>query len=488
MTQLTSQPVIYEIDTWVWLHELSAIYSRDVTLADVPSEIWDEIAKPGIDAVWLMGVWERSPAGIRVARQNESMLEAFHKALPDFSDTDVVGSPYCVRRYAVDEHLGSANGLARARNELAARGLNLVLDFVPNHVAIDNPWTTEHPEYFLQAPAGQDFDVNAFVEVENRELALGRDPYFPPWPDVVQLNAFSVEVRKATTATLMSIAEKCDGVRCDMAMLFVNDVFARTWQGLAGQPPESEFWPGIIDAVKQSHTEFTFIAEAYWDMESVLLSQGFDYCYDKRLYDRLRSENAGSVKLHLGANIDYQQRMVRFLENHDEPRAAATFGARERAAAVATALLPGAKLYYDGQFDGRKIFDPVALGRRPTESNDHELNSFYSELIAYAARHRPGADWRLADSDGWPDNQSHQDLLAWTSAFDDERSVVIINYSGHSSQGNVRLPWSDLEDRQWNFLDEINRTEFKRDGNDLAQNGLFVDLEPWHYHVLIMST
>jgi hypothetical protein len=97
-----------------------------------------------------MGVWERSPAGIAIANRNENLLADFCRALPDFHVQDNVGSPYCVLRYVVDQHLGGPDGLATARRALADRGLRLILDFVPNHVAPDRPWAAEHPEYFVR--------------------------------------------------------------------------------------------------------------------------------------------------------------------------------------------------------------------------------------------------------------------------------------------------------------------------------------------------
>jgi hypothetical protein len=159
-------PALYEINTWVWLSELSQRYGKKVDLSSVPPSEWDAIGAYGFDVVWLMGVWERSPAGIAIANQNKSLLDAFGRALPDFRPEDNVGSPYCVRRYVVDAHLGGPEGLATARQELAKRGMNLVLDFVPNHVAPDHPWVAEHPEYFIRGNA-EDVrnDPASYVEV-----------------------------------------------------------------------------------------------------------------------------------------------------------------------------------------------------------------------------------------------------------------------------------------------------------------------------------
>ena len=208
----TRYPLIYEINTWVWLKELRQKYKGPVTLAAVPEEEWDSIAALGFDAVWLMGVWERSPAGTRIALQNQGLLAAFRKALPDFSENDNVGSPYCVRRYVVDERLGGPKGLAVARRKLAQRGLRLILDFVPNHVASDHPWATEHPEYFIQGNA-EDLraDPASFLAAGTRVFACGRDPYFPAWQDVLQLNAFHPGSRQAARETVSGIAGQCDG-------------------------------------------------------------------------------------------------------------------------------------------------------------------------------------------------------------------------------------------------------------------------------------
>ena len=147
-----TDPVIYEINTWPWLDELSRDAGRPVDLGSVPARFWDELAALGIDAVWLMGVWQRSPAGIAIALDNPGLTADFDAALPGWRPADVVGSPYCIRNYLVDEHLGGPDALAVARAELAARGIGLVLDFVPNHVAPDHPWVTDRPGCSWRVP------------------------------------------------------------------------------------------------------------------------------------------------------------------------------------------------------------------------------------------------------------------------------------------------------------------------------------------------
>ena len=145
----------------------------------------------------------------------------------------------------------------------------------------------------------------------------------------------------------------------------------------------------MLGALRARHPETVLIAEAYWDMEWVLQQQGFNFCYDKRLYDRIISQDASAVRDHLRADLSYQSRLVRFLENHDEPRIASCLpGDAERAAAVAIATLPGATLWHEGQFEGRRVRPPVFLSRRPDEPPDAELAGWYRRLLAAVAGHQ----------------------------------------------------------------------------------------------------
>jgi hypothetical protein len=481
------RPIIYEINTWVWLHELSGQARRPVTLADVPADAWDALTSYGFDAVWLMGVWERSPAGRAVSMRNESLLAEFRRLLPDFKAEDNVGSAYCVKDYAVDARLGGRQGLAAARQELAKRGMRLILDFVPNHVAPDHPWAAAHPGYFIQGTEGDLAEKpGAFVRVGAHVLACGRDPYFPPWQDVLQLNAFSPDLRKAAIETVLSIADQCDGMRCDMAMLLLNHIFERTWGGPAGPKPQTEYWREVIGAVKQRYPDALFMAEAYWDLEWELQQQGFDFCYDKRLYDRLEHDNAEQVRLHLCADSSYQERLVRFIENHDEPRAAATFASgKARAAAVAVSSLQGAVLFHDGQFEGRRERVPVFLRRRPHEPVDANLREFYAKLLeALRDEDLRVGQWQLCERVGWPDNQSHLNVVAWCTTGARTRHLIAVNLSDRPSQARLRLPPSMLSGDILYMTDHFAGAPYERRVADIVEAGLYVNLEPWAFHVL----
>ena len=487
MVPLPKNPVIYEINTWVWIHELCRRYRKTVTLATVPAKEWNDLAALGINAVWLMGVWERSPRGTQIAREDPDLQGAYRRALPDFTPEDVVGSPYCVRRYVADKQLGGSAGLAAARRALAKRTLSLLLDYVPNNVAPDHPWVTKHPDYLIQ---GTPDDLAAaphdFSRSEGTIFAHGRDPHFPPWTDTAQLNAFSPALRRGAVRELRSIARQCDGVRCDMSMLLMNRVFERTWGARAGVCPGTEYWGDVIGAVRKSAPSFTFMAEAYWDMEWELQQQGFDYCYDKRLYDRLAHETTETVLLHLQADLSYQERMVRFIENHDEPRAANAFGPeRSCAAALAAATLPGARLFHDGQLEGRRIRLPVQLARRSEEKGEPLVREFYPKLLKCLAEPvlREGA-WALCSVGGWPDNDSFKNLLAWSWTKGTACRLIVINNSSGDVEGRVQLPWSGIAGYAWRVTDVLSGEVYRRNGDKLSEDGLYVGLGPWGHHFL----
>ncbi len=488
-----TRPIIYEIHTYIWLNDLSQIFQRNITLANVPTEIWDAIAELHIDAVWLMGIWERSPLGRAIAMDNSGLVQDFSHKLPDFDPDDNVGSAYCIRNYKIDAALGSEMDLSVVRQALGKRGIRLILDFVPNHCALDHAWVAEHPDYFIRGNQ-QNYtdDPTAYFQVGGYFLARGRDPNSSAWPDVAQLNLFSRGLRDALMENLRNIAQQCDGLRCDMAMLVLNDIFKQTWALSAGEDIQEEFWTEAIRTIRKEKPDFLFIAECYWDTEWQLQQLGFDFCYDKRLYDRLVYENAESIRTHLTANLDYQAKLIRFIENHDESRATVAFGvdplgsisqSRYYAAAIIAASLPGAKLFYEGQFEGRQIGGSVFLRRRFNEIVDTELAGFYARLLKIIDDPliRKG-DWNLLDCEGWPENQSFKNLLAWAYSLDGEYCLIVVNFSSVDAQGAIKLPWTELLDKTICLNDLLHDQNYQRVGIELISQGLFVEMPPWGIH------
>jgi len=254
-----NHPHLYEINTWVWLEELSARHGRSLRLQDVPGEEWDRLADLGFDFIYLMGVWRRSWIGRRIFRTDPRNYPNFDAALPAWNMSDVVGSPFSIQDYSPDPRIDTVEGLNEIHNQLRNRGMGLILDFVPNHTGFDHDWITQHSDRYIQG-SEEDFrrDPSSFYLVEkevergpgekgnaeNLFIARGRDPYFPAWTDVAQLNYFNPECRQGMIGILKNIAQYCDGVRCDMAMLVTNEIFQRTWGNfLKPWPaPQTEFW------------------------------------------------------------------------------------------------------------------------------------------------------------------------------------------------------------------------------------------------------
>ena len=480
-------PLVYEVNTWVRLGELSHQAGRPLTLAEIPQAELEHWAELGFDGVWLMGVWSRSPAAREVARHHPDLQPGYHRALDDFQPTDVQASPYAIQDYRVDPALGGDGALAQLRQRLCQVGLRLILDFVPNHLALDHAWVTNHPHWLVQASGdARQSHPQRYFQAGGHWLAHGRDPYFPPWTDTVQVDYRRPGARRAMADTLLSVAERCDGVRCDMAMLVNRGIFTRTWGG-AFDPPWAEFWPAVITDLRAHFPDFLLMAEVYWDLEWDLQQMGFDYCYDKRLYDRLRNGSPWPVRLHLQAHRDYQSRLVRFLENHDEERALEAFGPdRGRACAVLTLTLPGLRLIHEGQRRGWRRKLPVQLSRRQWEPSEPGLEGFYHRLLTTLAEpvfHQ--GDWRLLESrPAGPDNHSHSAILAHAWRLEGERRLAVVNLSGHWSQCRLPLGFLAPQGRIWRLDDLLDPGHgYQRDGDRLATPGLYLDLPPFGHHL-----
>jgi hypothetical protein len=480
-------PALFQVNTRVRLSELAATLSRRATLDDIPDDELDAIAANGFDLVWLLGVWQTGEAARRVSQSNREWLEDYHRVLPDFRETDVSGSCFAIQDYQVHADFGGPDALARLRRRLRDRGLRLILDFVPNHMAPDHPWVTQHPEWFV--PGTEELLASQpqnYRRVESaggtRVLAFGRDPYFAGWPDTLQLNYGMPALQEAMLGELRRIAAECDGVRCDMAMLALPEVFERTWGISAGA-----FWPRVTQAVHAEVPGFLFIAEVYWDLEWTLMQQGFDYAYDKRLYDRLTEGHARPVREHLCAGLDFQDHLARFLENHDEPRAAATFSPEMyRAAAIVTFLTPGLRFFHQGQREGKRTRIPVHLGRGPVEDFEPAVAAFHDALMECLkdAAFRDG-DWQLvACRAAWDGNATWDDFIAFSWSGPGElRRLVAVNYAAHPSQCYVAPPWHDLEGRTWRLQDMTGAAAYDRAGDALVSQGLYLDMPAWGYHV-----
>ena len=482
---------LFEVNTRILTHELGLRLGRKASLADVPDSWIDGIADHGFDWVWLLGVWQTGEAGRRIAQSHKGLLAECRACLPDLAPDDIVGSPFAVQKYCVHKDFGGVEALLGLRRRLASRAIGLVLDFVPNHVAIDHPWVRKHPEFFVD---GSDADLKEhpddYVRVGDRILAHGRDPNFSGWSDTLQLNYGNAGLRQAMVGTLEDVSRLCDGVRCDMAMLVTEQVFAKTWEGKAPHWG-GEFWPQAIDCVRRERRDFLFMAEVYWGMEAELRDLGFDLTYDKTFYDQLVAADAAAVRRRLAGDLDDLRRGVRFIENHDEPRAASAFSPEAApSAAVLAALTPGMFLCHDGQREGRRAKLPVQLGRRPREGAAPELTGFYDRLLR-ATRHSAVGqdDWELLDiRPAWREDSTWESFVAfrWAPGLGDDL-LVAVNLAPTRGQCYVGGPDERYRGAMWTLRDLLGTDVCPRDGDELAERGLFLDMPAWGTHAFAVG-
>lgn len=478
-------PLLYQINTRCWLKDLSAQHKRAITLATVPDAEFQFWQKSGFTHVWLMGVWTTGERAREIAGQHPELRREYDRVLPGWTDADVAGSPYSIADYVVPKNLGGDEELQIFRARLNQLGLKLVLDFVPNHLGLDHPWVREQPGLFVQSPKPVEGTFEVKAATGSCWVANGKDPYFAPWTDVAQLDYRRGATRKAMRTLLAALAAKCDGVRCDMAMLLLNEVFNKTWAHLPVDGPKlaAEFWPEAIKEAKQARPGFIFMAEVYWGLEGQLQSLGFDYTYDKALYDDLIWRHAAEAQRKLLSHpADYLTRSVHFLENHDEPRVAEKLAPVEnRAAALAILGLPGMRFLHEGQLTGAKIKMPVQLGRRPVEPVQPEIQAAYATLLATLQKSfvGRGTGRLLAPRAAWDGNPTHQNFITVLWPGDQQQfDLVVVNLAVHRSQCYVPLDIPGLAERHWNLQDLLSSENYERVGSDLAQHGLYLDVAP----------
>jgi hypothetical protein len=473
------------------LEQLSARHGGRLRLAEVPDEEWDSLAALGFDFVYLMGVWRRSVTGRRIFRTSSANFGEFDRALPGWEVADVVGSPYSIKEYRPDPRIGTLGDLDAIHHKLRERGMGLILDFVPNHTGFDHIFVEQHPDYYMQG-SQDDFrrDPTAFHLVEHGDevhfVTCGKDPYFAPWSDVAQLNHFNPECRRALIGVLKSIAQHCDGVRCDMAMLVTNEVFGRTWGHLLRQwpVPPTEFWTDAVAAVPG----LVWMAEVYWDLEWKMQQLGFQFTYDKRLYDRLSGGSPAEVRSHLCAESGYQNKLVRFLENHDENRCSSVFP-RERIPSLAllVSTLPGMHFFHHGQFEGAKIHVPMPLGRAAEEPPDQALRQVYEKVLRIASADTFHAgEWKLLEVRSAGDD-SFEDLLAYRWQLGNDYRVIVINLGGRTAQGRVQQAEPRGQSRKCVYRDELDAQGYVWDRPTVAGEGLYVRLRPYQAHAFTVT-
>jgi len=481
-----NNPLLYEINTSVWIKK----FGTNIKLDEVPLDFFKELHSREFEYVWLMGIWQRSESAIEKYCFEEGLTKEYDNSLPGWQKDDVIGSPYSIEDYIVSPKLGGEQSLANLKEKLSQIGLKVILDFIPNHFSAESNLLKTNQDVFLQGSEEElANDPKTFFKKGDHIFAHGKDPFFDAWQDTVQVNYFSETGRDFMYNRLETISKLCDGVRCDMAMLADSFVFQKTWGSVIERhnliKPKTEFWKEAISKIKDELKDFIFIAEVYWDKEWQLQQLGFDYTYDKKLLERLISNDINEIKAHLWASDDFQKKCLRFLENHDEQRSLKVFGEQKiRAAVVALLTLQGMKLINDGQCDGKLTKLPVQLGREPKEASNRDLRLFYDKVYSITQKDifHTGR-WEPIEPDpAWEGSTGNENILSWLWSKDDDRILVIINYSDQSTQCSIKFDTKQFEN-EFPLKDLLNDIEYIRSAKEINNIGLYIDLEPYKSHI-----
>jgi glycosidase len=482
-------PFLFEVNARHWVTGLRDRLGSGIDLGSVPDGEIDRLVGYGVTHLWLMGVWPTGEISRAEALGHSSLIDAYSEALPDWQVGDVMGSPYAIAEVQVDEFLGGDAALRRLRERLKERGVLLILDFVPNHLGRDHSWVRHHPERFVGAEHPFEGSFPVETEYGTRFLAYGKDPFFDGWTDTVQVEYRSGAAQQAMMGLLESISERCDGVRCDMAMLVLADVFRRTWGHVpfCGEAEGGEFWREAIEKVRRMHPGFLFLAEAYWGLEERLCAVGFDFAYDKTLYDRLAHDDAVGTAAHVLGMGGMNAFRAHFLENHDEPRVASLIQLdRMKAALVASFGLPGMRFLHDGQAEGFRRFARVQLRRRATESSDAAVLRVHGEVFCAISESSVGKGQAqvLSPIPAWEGNETHRTFLVVLWGDIQPRDLVVVNLASHLAQCRVRL---DLPDGVWVLRDRLGDEVWERSGSAMRSEGLYLELVPRGAQIFALS-
>uniref|UniRef100_A0A7S0BM75 Glycosyl hydrolase family 13 catalytic domain-containing protein n=1 Tax=Rhodosorus marinus TaxID=101924 RepID=A0A7S0BM75_9RHOD len=490
MSRIGKGFTLYEINSRPWLFELREKYGTEVirTIADVPDAEIEKLKEFRVHMVWLQGVWKLGKFGLEMDKTEPGRVGAYGRVLPGFTEDDIIGSPYAVVEYVVNEDIGGDQALQEFRKKLSDRGIKLMLDLVPNHMAVDSEWMKdeEKKEYFVRKPSsGSDFNPHEFMA---DGTAHGKDPYCGAWPDTAQLNYFNPELRKAMTEVLVKLAASCDGLRVDMAMLILNKCHNQCWGPVLAangwSTPQDEFWRNAIKAMRQTHPDMILMAEVYWGLDSELIELGFDATYDKALYDTTLSRHLDNLRGYIGSKSEaFLAHSTHFVENHDEPRAVAEFGGKMNAncAAALQFALPGIRLQFHGQWAGVSKTLDVHLRRHADEPRDEKNEKYYKRLNAILDDElfRQGSFEMVGAYDAGEGDRQVWRLTTFKWTLGARKCIAVFNYSDEESGGHITLDDITATDKEYKIQELLGGNEYSRNPQELKTKGLFVWLKPF---------
>ncbi len=539
--------VLLAKSTYVWLEQLSRRYQRPIrTLDQIPDEELDALADDGFTSLWLIGIWKRSQASLKVKNL--------------CGQQDVAASAYAIDEYVIDDRLGGEGAFDQLRHRCLQRGLDLACDVVTNHTGIESAWLRDHPGWFVQLShppypgyrfTGPDLSSSAdySIQIEDgyydhseaavvcryqqrhsgevRYIYHGNDGTHLPWNDTVQLNYLLPEMREAMIQLIIRVARRFRIIRFDAAMTLAKKHFQRLWYPLpgsvAGVPSRSdhalsqeefnryfpvEFWRELVDRVQLEVPDTLLVAEAFWLMEGYFVrTLGMHRVYNSAFMNMLKQEENAkyreTIKNVLLFDPAILQRFVNFMSNPDEEPAIEQFGDGDKYFCVATMLatMPGLPMFGHGQIEGlREKYGMEYLAPRWDEPIDQGLLDRHRATIFPLLRKR--ALFSGADSFQLYDFESvygvEEDVFVYSNQLEQRTVLVICNNSAKRIGGRIGAPVA-MADRGGRDViaacaincsgDFVVMTDLTRDQQylqpsaALRQGGDFV-LEPYSFRVI----
>ena len=403
---LSNNETLLEISTRPYLYFLSVKYKTSINkLSLIPKEELDFLKDMRFNFIWFMGVWNNGKEGRNFDKVDESRIKTYNKNLPNWTNEDVIGSPYSIYSYDPSPEIGTFEDLKWLKEELNKRDIKLILDFVPNHSSMDAPELKSNPEYYIRKgrlktkikltdshekyiynnakivkiPKEEKYDNNGFAY--GRGLGCKH-----AWKDVRQYDYSNKKLWLFQLENLIKIAKYCDGIRCDVAWLIINDIFKRCFKTINNDINE-EFWSFAISEIKKLYPNIIFIAEVFgkkW-ISDYLLKCGFNFVYDITPFDILNKNNTNEfVERNKTIDDNYLFHSLHYTENHDLITVIENFEGNIKKANLATAIisfLPGIKMYNFGQLFGWKNTLCVQLRRILSYNINEDVLKFYKNLF-----------------------------------------------------------------------------------------------------------
>ncbi|XDD53154.1 alpha-amylase [Leptospira sp. WS4.C2] len=419
-----------------------------------PSFVW-------ADEIWFMGVWKNSPKSRSIAQTMPELQPNYQSVKQNLELEDIYGSPYSIFEYLPDSLVSKEKDLINLHTNLKQLGKKLILDFVPNHMAIDSPIVDSNPDLFLIASESVSIK-NSFLHQNGNVYVHGRDPYFDGWTDTIQWDFSNPNVEKKHIEILKSIAKQSDGVRCDMAMLLLPDVFEKTH----GKKSFYD-WSRVIQSVREEFPHFKFYAEVYWGMEDRLLSLGFDASYDKSIYDAFKNQNLDFISQDLKENSGIKN--IRFLENHDEERAKHQFGESSRTYFSLLCADECILLFHAGQEMGLSKKIPVQMIRTDNEVTDLSSKEFYDRAFVVTAKRQENS---LVF---WPDYKEYNGRSVFAKSIETENITELFLWNEQTTEVSGWIPFQEGIQFQENLTDIVTGKTYPQ---TKSEQGIYFKLAP----------